>query len=40
MWKTMKTELDVHTHTVACGHAYGTVSEMTAAALEKESDPE
>lgn len=31
----MKTELDVHTHTVACGHAYGTVSEMTAAALEK-----
>lgn len=31
----MKTVLDVHTHTVASGHAYSTISEMAAAAAEK-----
>lgn len=30
-----KFELDVHTHTIASGHAYGTVSEMAKAAAEK-----
>lgn len=28
-------ELDVHTHTVASGHAYGTITEMAKAASEK-----
>lgn len=31
----MKTVLDVHTHTVASGHAYSTISEMAASAAEK-----
>lgn len=31
----MKIELDVHTHTIASGHAYGTVAEMAKAAAEK-----
>lgn len=28
-------ELDVHTHTIASGHAYGTITEMAKAASEK-----
>lgn len=28
-------ELDVHTHTIASGHAYGTITEMAKAAAEK-----
>ena len=28
-------ELDVHTHTIVSGHAYGTIREMTQAAVEK-----
>lgn len=28
----MKTQLDVHTHTVASGHAYSTIQEMATAA--------
>ncbi|MCP1224887.1 phosphatase [Sebaldella sp. S0638] len=28
-------ELDVHTHTIASGHAYGTITEMARAASEK-----
>lgn len=31
----MKIELDVHTHTLASGHAYGTITEMAKAASEK-----
>ncbi|WMJ90749.1 phosphatase [Anaerocolumna sp. MB42-C2] len=31
----MKVELDVHTHTLASGHAYGTIREMAQAAAEK-----
>lgn len=31
----MKTLLDVHTHTVASGHAYSTIQEMAQAAAEK-----
>lgn len=31
----MKFELDVHTHTIASGHAYGTITEMAKAASEK-----
>ena len=31
----MKTLLDVHTHTVASGHAFSTLQEMAAAAFEK-----
>ena len=31
----MNFELDVHTHTVASGHAYGTITEMAWAASEK-----
>ena len=31
----MKTLLDVHTHTVASGHAFSTLQEMTVAASEK-----
>ena len=31
----MKIELDVHTHTIASGHAYGTINEMAKAAAEK-----
>lgn len=31
----MKLEVDLHTHTVASGHAYSTVKEMAAAAREK-----
>ena len=31
----MKALLDVHTHTIASGHAYGTVTEMAKAAAEK-----
>ena len=31
----MKTLLDVHTHTVASGHAFSTLQEMAAAASEK-----
>jgi putative hydrolase len=31
----MKIELDVHTHTIASGHAYGTINEMAKAASEK-----
>ena len=31
----MKIELDVHTHTVASGHAYSTVQEMAQAAADK-----
>lgn len=30
-----KLELDVHTHTLASGHAYGTIAEMAQAASEK-----
>ena len=30
-----KYELDVHTHTIANGHAYGTITEMIKAALKK-----
>ncbi|WP_216696762.1 phosphatase [Anaerostipes faecalis] len=32
----MKFKFDVHTHTVASGHAYGTVSEMAKAAADHE----
>ena len=28
-------ELDVHTHTIASGHAYSSLSEMVAGAKEK-----
>ena len=31
-----KFELDIHTHTIASGHAYGTIREMAQAAGEKE----
>lgn len=31
----MKIELDVHTHTVASGHAYSTLQEMAKAGAEK-----
>lgn len=31
----MDFELDVHTHTIASGHAYGTITEMAKAASEK-----
>ena len=31
----MKTLLDVHTHTIASGHAYSSLQEMTMAAKEK-----
>ena len=31
----IKVELDVHTHTFASGHAYGTIREMAQAAAEK-----
>ena len=31
----MKTLLDVHTHTVASGHAFSTLQEMAVAASEK-----
>lgn len=31
----MKIELDVHTHTIASGHAYSTLQEMVKAASEK-----
>ena len=31
----MKTLLDVHTHTIASGHAYSSLQEMTLAAKEK-----
>lgn len=31
----MKIELDVHTHTLASGHAYGTITEMAQAAADK-----
>ncbi len=31
----MKFELDVHTHTIASGHAYGTITEMARAASKK-----
>ena len=31
----MKAQLDVHTHSIASGHAYGTVTEMAKAASEK-----
>ena len=30
-----KLELDVHTHTIVSGHAYGTITEMAQAAAEK-----
>lgn len=30
----MEFKLDVHSHTIASGHAFGTVSEMAAAAAE------
>ncbi len=33
--RTMNFELDVHTHTIASGHAYGTIAEMAKAASEK-----
>jgi len=33
--KDMRIELDVHTHTIASGHAYGTINEMAKAASEK-----
>lgn len=29
-------ELDVHTHTIASGHAYSSLSEMVAGAKEKD----
>ncbi len=32
---SMTIELDVHTHTLASGHAYGTISEMAAAAAAR-----
>ena len=32
----MKAQLDVHTHSIASGHAYGTVTEMAKAASEME----
>ena len=31
----MEFELDVHTHTIASGHAYGTITEMAQAASQK-----
>ena len=31
----MNYEVDVHTHTIASGHAYSTIQEMAAAAAEK-----
>ena len=31
----MKIELDVHTHTVASGHAFSSLQEMAQAAAEK-----
>ena len=31
----MKIELDTHTHTLASGHAYNTITEMIDAAVEK-----
>ena len=31
----MKTLIDVHTHTIASGHAYSTVQEMAQAAASK-----
>ena len=31
----MKTLLDVHTHTIASGHAFSSLQEMTMAAKEK-----
>ncbi len=31
----MKAQLDVHTHTIASGHAYATITEMARAASEK-----
>ena len=34
----MKISLDVHTHTVASGHAYSTLQEMVAAAQQKNLD--
>ena len=35
--KTIKdVELDMHTHTIASGHAYGTILEMIKEASEKE----
>ena len=33
--KKMKYVLDVHTHTLASGHAYNTIREMAMAASEK-----
>lgn len=33
--KNMKIELDVHTHTIASGHAFSTLQEMVQAASEK-----
>ena len=35
MLKSMKTLLDVHTHTIASGHAYSTLQEMAKAAKDK-----
>ena len=35
----MKDYADLHTHTIASGHAYGTITEMVhAAALKKTAD--
>jgi len=34
----MKTLLDVHTHTIASGHAFSTLQEMTMAAKEIERE--
>lgn len=34
-YDNVKFELDVHTHTIASGHAYSTINEMVAAAEEK-----
>lgn len=34
----MKTLLDVHTHTIASGHAFSSLQEMTLAAKEKGLD--
>ena len=34
-YDNVKFELDVHTHTIASGHAYSTISEMVGAAEEK-----
>ena len=31
----MNFELDMHTHTIASGHAYGTIREMAQGAAEK-----